>query len=69
MYLFVVQHEDLMQSTNCPVIPEEGTFSVNEIILAQLATQISPSKLQKLVIRMPFGSSSKDKMSKKESCA
>ena len=47
-YLFVVQHEDLMQSTYCPVIPEEGTFFVNALKLETLSTQISASKFQNL---------------------
>ena len=47
-YLFVVQHEDLMQSTYCPVIPEEGTFSLNALKLETLSTQISASKFQNL---------------------
>ena len=48
MYLFVVQHEDLMQSTYCPVIPVKGTISVNVIRLAPISTQISSSKFQNL---------------------
>ena len=47
-YLFVVQHEDLMQSPYCPVIPEEGTFSLNALKLETLSTQISASKFQNL---------------------
>ena len=48
MYLFVVQHEDLMQSTYCPVVPEEGAFYVNAKRLTPLSTQISDSKFQNL---------------------
>ena len=43
-----MQHEDLMQSPYCPVIPEEGTFSVNALKLETLSTQISASKFQNL---------------------